>query len=459
MDKNDKEKLLNIKHRKIHWNRNSPIFRISQIKFIITSVFVEEENNKLLALFFYNKDNLLEKKSNTLFLKIFIDNTGYYNYWVDENKWQKRYFGSIEAFRHNNIENFIFYDIKDEKEVFNFLGKKYERYNALNYCIFYQRNILNQRALIREQRISNQLDKSTQVLKMPENFEVGIKFSNFNNNFIFLNKNLDDFISGVCLECGKSFSFSSELSTNYSEMICPNCKKKKEIKWVYKYGANKICNAFYIQRTEENGIVIRVFCYELILDNNKYKYKLEEFLRSYIIFNGDKINKEIYIKGDNIWKKVRENSLNIYIFNNISNFIYTENLQQTLNGTPYQFSCLLKAAMNIKSLNPFNYLNTYEKYPYIEYLIKSNFYKLAENIITNGLPKNIKENGKTIMEFLKLTKQWVNIAQKLNVNKDELEVLQFASIMPIKINSKPTKNNLKKQKNIYISEETLKWFF
>lgn len=92
-------------------------------------------------------------------------------------------------------------------------------------------------------------------------------------------------------------------------------------------------------------------------------------------------------------------------------------------------------------------------------MIKLKFYKLVENIITSGQPTNINKNGKTIMEFLKLTRYWVNIAQELNINMHELKVLQFASTAPIRTNFKPLEINLKKEKNVYISKETLKWFF
>lgn len=366
---------------------------------------------------------------------------------------------TIEEFKDTNLENFIFYSIEDEKAVFNFLGKEYERYNALEYFISYQRDIINQRALVRNQKISIELDKSIQILNVPKNFEEWTKASNFNKDFIFLKEDLNNLVSGFCLDCKQKFSFSKEFSTYYNKIICPNCKKKKKMKWEeITDKIIKMCNAFYIQRNGENEIIVRVFYYELILDNNKYKYNLEEFFRSYIVFNKENINKKSYIKENNIWKRVSKNSENIYSNSNYSNFIYTENLREVLFGTPYQFSCLLESALNIKNLNPIIYLNEYQKYPYIEYLIKLKFYKLVEDILKYGPRWNVNKNGKTIVEFLKLKKQWIKVAQKLNVNNVELEILQLASSMPIKTNVRTSNSNFEKEKNVYISEETLKWF-
>ena len=114
--------------------------------------------------------------------------------------------------------------------------------------------------------------------------------------------------------------------------------------------------------------------------------------------------------------------------------LYENNLDKELNKTEWKYSQLKQFATHSPGyrFNPYMYLTLYIKYPFIEYLIKFQLFKLVRDFIYNSRYSSIYDTtfnlkGKSFMEILKLNKSYLPILQNSNGGNAELIVLQEAS--------------------------------
>lgn len=118
--------------------------------------------------------------------------------------------------------------------------------------------------------------------------------------------------------------------------------------------------------------------------------------------------------------------------------VYSANLNAVLDGTIWKYSALRQMAEARPGyrFNLYDYLKCYQKYPFIEYLVKLRLYKLTSQFISRGdYFSAINTKGKNLTEILRVDKSQIPLLQEMDAGEDEIELLSQARMIRLSITS------------------------
>lgn len=308
------------------------------------------------------------------------------------------------------------------------------------------RMIVNHQNMIREMRLNKRYKKITdpwdKVMETvpiePSDFrdwitETAMHFS----RYIFYQYTGKETRKGWCTHCCSEVEITGV--KNGSSALCPCCKSE-----VYLRASGKLKyltdekDIFLMQRIKDR-LLIREYTARRNFRKDEQGWEIENSLyeKKRIFFNSDGEVEEAYkyecFKQRNMqWIKL--NSASLYWVGRGA--LYSNNLNDILSDTKYKHSglkCLAEYEPGFE-FNIGRFLEDYDDYMFIEYLIKNNLCKIARDFI-NGegrsacsryatRPGILNEDASTLGKLLRIEKYDIKFLQENKANITGLEYLQ-----------------------------------
>jgi hypothetical protein len=241
-------------------------------------------------------------------------------------------------------------------------------------------------------------------------------------------------MDGYCTACRHDVSVTGARHNQAGK--CPRCGKSVTFKPIGRIGKlfDRV-TAQVIQRTGENGIVVRIFkVSKSYRDFREAKPRVWENARIFVEWDQGKttVTPFYYSYWNGIlthWRKGIRPVMNKWAVNfeqDACGHLYTRGLDGALAGTPWQYSQLeqfyLRDGMPLEVVP---YLLKYLRHLFIEYLVKMNLHRLARDVVYAGYAANVlNEHGKSLRDVLGVEKDDVPILQVVDVDREQLRLFK-----------------------------------
>lgn len=237
---------------------------------------------------------------------------------------------------------------------------------------------------------------------------------------------------GACQHC-----HSGELELKHVKNgqygICPHCHKK------VRYRNEKFSLDFsdkdyvwYLDPINNCEFVLRMY---LVIRHNQYthaSYTKVEMQRVYVVKYSYGYDETPIRSYDCDWTFGWWKNM-FYALSDVC-WTYYKNLNLLLSDRNKY--CMLKEFAKHNELNPVGYLDKYDKYPFIELLVKNKMFNLTRDIVGDFGVLKIDDSSHSLCDILKVNKECFSFAKKYNVGSKMITGLQFLS----QSNISPTMN-------------------
>jgi len=414
----------------------SGVFHYKKIEYIACTALKNIGGRRMLLVYFYNRKKIIEgctEPEFTLFqckddyIILHKENSGNY-------KWRSASLYNLRDRYTNFTEECAFYELKDELRVVRFCNitdkSGFEALNSYQSAIMCTR--LTKRVITRESKIIERMNTIPSELRGLKSW---VKREVLPHYIFYDYRRGNKPKKGYCTACWKDvIAYGTKHNLNGK---CPNCGKNVVFK------SSGIAKRVWdrttvqvIQKTSKNELVLRIYKVNNGLRNYREPdFRMWESTRVFIR-KGDLLNMDItqYYNsyGSGIlttWKKGVHPRFSYYQYNfecDLCGHLYCANLDDVLKGTKLQYSQLKRFySIDAEPLEVISYLQAYENYPAIEYLVKLGLTNLAASIIyERDGAKNINESGKNLRETLGVEPADIPLLQKLNVNNRQFELFK-----------------------------------
>ncbi|MCI8409519.1 MAG: hypothetical protein HFJ09_09680, partial [Lachnospiraceae bacterium] len=298
-----------------------------------------------------------------------------------------------------------------------------------------------ERSLENKENRINGLMAKVETITDTEEFQKWIKEEVFAEDYIFVeNKKMKSGYRCRCTACNKTF-FAKEKPKHNKRMICPKCKKDVLIKTRVSQVTEKE-SVLVAQQYNEKIWMLRHFRFEAVSEiagKKTEKYITHTERVRIFIFEGKK--NKIYYRCDKKFGSTEKtqvwwDSKNGMVID--KNFLlYPGNLPELKIDRKLKSTLRKGAACQIK-MDYNTMIRCWKSQPYIEYLIKSGLFKLADELVrTYGYwarPNELLDMAAdSITGLLQIDKQRVNRLRNINGGRYTLEMLQVEERDGIKI--------------------------
>lgn len=249
--------------------------------------------------------------------------------------------------------------------------------------------------------------------------------------------------TGICSRCGKAVPLRA--AKHHGKQHCPYCRKDFEAirSGAYKSGKSSLSGercVWYLQKRKNGGMIMRLFRIYFsfrkgcktpgsvrITDEWYHSVSLSEIGRYFINADG------VYSKGYEFGDVSGVNEFRWRIANNYSGreCMTFPKAAETIKSAFPEFRYMpLKQLMaycdNI--INPHYFLNTVERFPFLEYTEKLSMKKLTKEIITRrayNTDKVLNRHGKNIAEIFGVPKSCVKELVSMDPDLNEVKIFQW----------------------------------
>jgi hypothetical protein len=372
---------------------------------------------------------------------IFISKTEnkHLTYDCDEKKWKKckiDYLECGESYYCYTIGRY--YSKETEKVIVEYLDN--DKKTPYESIFSFQSNVLAENLHRQHRKITDRIDAAMELVpELPKDFYRWIdEIAMIKSRYIYYNysKNVKE---GYCTYCKKMVPVSKP--HHNGQGTCKSCKSRITYKAIKK--AAKVRDYGYatiFQKTKE-GFVMRYFEISRFFDDiYKPSQNIVEAIR---IFYNNNFN----VVGEYEYAEFKNTGIYRWCFwesrgwnNNRSEYqstLYDGNLKKVFDGTEFQYSCIDLFTKGLKGdqFYPAEYLKSYRKHKYIEYLVKLKLFQLTKGLIRSDYGHSeVNEYGKRIHDVLKVSKEQVKMLCEMNANLTELRVLQKANEAEVRMN-------------------------
>lgn len=265
--------------------------------------------------------------------------------------------------------------------------------------------------------------------------EIALDFS----RYIYYKRKTKRLITGYCTSCRRDVEFRITKDTPQSNVRhdepgqCPSCKKAIRFKATGKTTrlVDQV-NAAYVHQTPA-GFVIRTFnvkrhyceryknpdttVFELVRDFYEPDkagvwdvtgYEFTEYKQSRV---------SRWCNGQNLF------SMDVAC-------LYTRNLHEVMEGTPWKYSGICELAQNINKFNIYGFLSKHKSNPKIEYLVKGHLYRLVAEV-ANGRAygmHNLVGDAGSVHGLLNIDRLRLKQMQRLNGTNKHLKIIQSTAV-------------------------------
>lgn len=415
-------------------NTNSGLLILKQIKYIIRTSIKNVAGQRLLILYFHLREHavngiftpeytLFQSKEDYIMLKQ-IDN--------GKIKWLTSRLDYINNGKEFHYTNCAFYTSNDEKRVLNFCGTNesngYFAIRQLQTSIFYKK--CNLREKEKEQKI---VQRMKNISPLPKKFRDWAQYKILPSYVFYKYKKNRKKQEGYCTACKSKVNANEARHKKIG--ICPACGRK-----ITYYAIGKGINfsdrntVQIIQRIGEEFMLRICKIFMSYHDYLNPEFSIVENARIFFSYKNGSLTQESYYYSYNSgiytnWRKGKRPVINKYYYHfeaDACGHLFTQNLKDVLNNTPWQYCQIGTFYLSSKDpLECMPYLESYLKYPYIEYLVKLKLFNLTSDIVyRNGCIKAMNLNGKNVHEILKVEPNILPILQKVNAEESTLYLAQ-----------------------------------
>lgn len=270
-----------------------------------------------------------------------------------------------------------------------------------------EQDIKREKADKKRQYHQNSIDRQMQLVKeLPKDANQWMRKLFAKDHFIFYETLTEKKAAGVCSSCTAEIQYdrSLEKPIHNDPCRCPVCKKKGIFKAKGKQSSIHMEKKAIVMQKIEAGFVSRFF--ELRYGANSTGESISVCEAARTIYNGKGI-KDYYsysYYGDCRWT----DSNNTGTVKG-TGYVYTKNLDTVLDGTPFKYCAMADLQNNTDGpIQHTRLLERFERYPFIEYMIKMRLYRLTNEYLENPYEADLDYKQKRPDRLLKLPKDKIN---------------------------------------------------
>jgi len=432
----------------LRFSPGSGVLFVEKIEHIVRSAVKNIAGRRTLVLYFYNRKEVTEGYAEPVYT-LFQCRDDYITLEQSadgKEKWREASLDNLGARYAYFTKGCAFYLHSDELAVTRFCkipeAAGFDALNALQAAIMCVR--LNRRIVERERKI---IERMKPVPVIPRGLKGWIHREVLPHYVFYDYTRGGKPMKGYCTACRSDVIVSG--AKHNSPGICPCCKKKVTFKASGR--AKRVwdrATVQVLQRVNNNELVLRIFkLNNWLRDWRQPGFSMYESTRVFIRYNDAKeLKVEVYYydycKGTSIhWVKGERPRFSHYQYNFECDYcgrLYCDNLDSTLDGTPWQYSQLgLFARIDDSPMEVIPYLRAYIKYPAIEYLVKLGLTNLACSVIyTHDGAKQINMDGANYKDALGADAEGLSVLQTINADIKQLELYQHLVTQGIRADGK-----------------------
>lgn len=435
------------------------------IEHTVTARLVED--GKILLLNFYEVSKLKQGKTGAAF-RTFVSEDDYItqDLSVSKVRWKTASFENMKGFRLFSCEwnsERKDYDYEEKVRIWSeedlgiingffsgYLSPKH-RYDPWTAIYRFQQKTMDAKLAVRHKKETDPIDaRMAAVQEAPEGFfdwafEEAMGFS----RYLIYEEVLKNTAKCECTHCGKSGLVSRKdiRMRNNEKGECPFCGSKVTFKARGRM-PHRISDeryVAYIDRTE-GGFIWRGFqvyrsiykAPEYSIDKKRVDQRIYENYRAFYTFSNNTASCDAYEYTEykqtgNIRWCHDEGKINCAL-----SILYPGNLPGAWEHTPMKYSSLELLSKNLPTtaMRYENGIEAYQKYPFLEWMIKMGLYKIAQGVMErswSGETGKLNCSGKTIYQILGLDKVNTRTLQEIDGCYDELRLLQVAQSIRIQL--------------------------
>lgn len=363
--------------------------------------------------------DMFHQESKEIFFRFFSDNKTFLIYAdTPEKEWIKRHpsnFFGYSSLRASNTE-------EDSEKVVNFFKKDPDYWY---HCYSIQDAMEQFATRINSKRSRQAAERKYELMKehfnmfpqYPEDLEEYCESKIFNHTYIFVSKIIKGNRNAVCGHCGHKFKVNKSNKPG-GKGSCPKCGKDGTYKGDWTGGKFEEKADICITQKKDNQLLLRWIKVIRTFSESKRKYEFDDFYKN-LYLKTDKGN-IIYAYQYQVimsygWDWYRKNNGSVY---RGKSYIYTNNLKEVF-GERYYNVDLQSALENAGTISFTTLLDNLQSIPATEYLVKMNLIALAA-----GISKNEIDNKKGFSQVLGVSKQYLKLYQKYNVDLLEHKIIR-----------------------------------
>ena len=412
---------------------SSGLLHAEQIKYVIRTAVRIIDRHKILILYIHTREKAAQGDFKPCMTMFHCQD----DFMTLEHRDDGSTIWRTSAFNHLDVNwslssKSAFYSPKDEQRV-----RKYFKSDKSGFLplIIAQNAILEHRRLARQRTKEKRiLDRMAGIPALPRGLKGWIRRSVMPSYFFYDYRRGRD-IPGVCSACGKEIKLSGVKQG--VKLTCPHCRKEIICKPRSRRGSNmydrRTCQV--IQRTSNNGLVIRIIKVYYRYKNDIPDVQIYENARQFIFKNPDgRICAEAYYYsyGNGFlmthWKKGERPKYSQWqecYEADTCGHVYTKNLQEELDRTPWQY-CPVAEYYNYwhEPMESLPFLYAYLNHPRLEHLVKTGFYSLVSDIVYRYSSECIDESQNRTHKILGVAAEDVKFLCSIGVNIAALRIFQ-----------------------------------
>lgn len=318
-------------------------------------------------------------------------------------------------------------DKGSEDAILHFLKKEE---NAVVSFVKYQQSLIQRERFKRNDRIRTKVEERMHLVPdLPSDFDrfIDEKVLYSANHMYYTYENKKE-VKGYCTHCKTSTKIARP--KNGETGVCPVCGFGVTYKSRGRAKPIRVNSSAILMQSVGDEMLFRRF------EVSRYEDGIEGDVRtSYtekirVFKSKGKEERYVYrsFKNQNFqaWQ-ISTPSWNDYIRSGV---LYAENIEDLLLRFPqYRYSAIKQLAMNSPdfAFDPMQYLDTYLKYPVMEYLVKAGLYRLVKGITLEDYRiSSLNTQKRSLNEVLALNTENRKLLQKINGGFEELEILRRA---------------------------------
>ena len=279
-----------------------------------------------------------------------------------------------------------------------------------------EREIKGEKSRKKREYHQNGIDKQMQLVKeLPKGTKKWMIQLFKKDHFIFYETLSDKKAAGVCSSCSAEIEYdrNQEKPKHNESCRCPVCKKQGIYKAKGKQNVIYIeKKAIVMQKTAE-GFVSRFF--ELKYEANSTGESIKSFEAARTLYDGER-TRDYYSYYSNYYTDgLRWTDSNSTQTVKGTGYVYTKNLDEVLEGTPFKYCAMAELQKNIDGpIAHAKLLKLFERQPFIEYLIKMRLYRFTNEYLENTWIADLDYNQTRPDKLLKLPKDKINDLIRIN---------------------------------------------
>lgn len=416
---------------------NNGLLRLEQVEYIIRTAVKIVGHRRLLILYLYDRQDAAQGPCAPAYTVFQASDTFVtYNHTSStKTKWRTSMLWNLSTHHYRPDAYRAFYTKADEQRVISFCKGGFD--NGFTALSHFQQAIRNKETLRRQHNRQRKIIAEFRgVRPLPKDLDVWLRREVMPAYFFYDYQKGKTLTKGVCSACGQEMEL--ERVRHNAEGKCPCCGRDFTMKSERKRGFlfDRV-TASVVQRYRGNEVIVRtVKAYCHYPKGKTCELTFHEKIREIIRQNneGDFQVLPFYHTADTSaltpWKKGYPPVLyfNQYGFNNDTcGYLYCENLNRELRGTPWQYCQLgafYRGIHDRMEVSP--YLTAFRKIPAIEFFVKLGLYWLATYVVYHrDGEKVINVDGKSLRDVLQIEPSDLPLLQKSGARVEDLILLRI----------------------------------